>query len=84
MGGWMDEGSDMGWDGVSGRGGFRDLGGSTAGRKNRLFQDGIYTFGCYLKSCEIGSDSHFYHCLQIICLNSNIIPTSTCNTYYLH
>ena len=43
-------GSDMGWDGVSGRGEFRDLRGSTAGLKNRLFQDGIYTFGCYLKS----------------------------------
>lgn len=45
-------GSDMGWDGVSGRGEFRDLRGSTAGLKNRLFQDGIYTFGCYLKSWE--------------------------------
>lgn len=45
-------GSDMGWDGVSGRGEFGDLRGSTAGLKNRLFQDGIYTFGCYLKSCE--------------------------------
>lgn len=43
-------GNDMGWDGVSGRGEFRDLCGSTAGLKNRLFQDGIYTFGCYLKS----------------------------------
>lgn len=56
MDGWMEEeegvagGSDMGWDGVSGRGEFRDLRGSTAGLKNRLFQDGIYTFGCYLKS----------------------------------
>lgn len=53
-GGWMEEGaaggSDMGWDGVSGRGEFRDLRGSTAGLKNKLFQDGIYTFGCYLKS----------------------------------
>lgn len=45
-------GSDTGWDGVSGRGEFRDLRGSTAGleKKNRLFQDRIYTFGCYLKS----------------------------------
>lgn len=54
MDGWVEEGaaggSDMGWDGVSGRGEFRDLCGSTAGQKNRLFQDGIYTFGCYLKS----------------------------------
>lgn len=45
-------GSDMGRDGESGRGEFRDLHGSTAGLKNRLFQDGIYTFGCYLKSRE--------------------------------
>ncbi len=56
MDGWRMEdegeagGSDMGRDGVSGRGEFRDLRGSTAGLKNRLFQDGIYTFGCYLKS----------------------------------
>lgn len=56
MEGWRLEeegaagGSDMGWDGVSGRREFRDLHGSTAGLKNRLFQDGIYTFGCYLKS----------------------------------
>lgn len=79
----------MGWDGASGRGEFRDLRGSTAGLKNRLFQDGIYTLGCYLKSCEIRSYSHgwglsFYHWLQFICVNSNIVPTFICNTHNLY
>lgn len=46
----MAGGSDTGRDGGRGRGQFRDLRGPTAGLKNRLFQDRIYTFGCYLKS----------------------------------
>lgn len=49
-GGLEGGGSDMVQDGMSGRREFRDLHGSTAGLKNRLFQDRIYTFGCYLKS----------------------------------
>lgn len=39
VGGWVVEraagGSDMGWDGVSGRGEFRDLRGSTAGLEKK-------------------------------------------------
>lgn len=49
---WLEEVTWLAWDGMSGRGEFRDLHGSTAGLKNRLFQDRIYTFGCYLKSWE--------------------------------
>lgn len=47
MGGWVVEraagGSDMGWDGVSGRGEFRDLRGSTAGleKKTGYFRIGF-------------------------------------------
>ena len=45
-------GSDMTWEWVGREGGrgLWDLYGPTAGLKNRLFQEGIYTFGCYLKS----------------------------------
>ena len=47
----MDLEAEVTWGGGGVCGG-GDLHGPTAGlkKKNRLFQDGIYTFGCYLKS----------------------------------